>query len=58
MPGNSERRKKVAMKKVVSGEIEECGCGIEDLEPVAVRENRLMSWRRLVGLREEGGDER
>lgn len=46
------------MKKVVSGEIEECGCGIEDLEPVAVRENRLMSWRRLVGLREEGGDER
>jgi hypothetical protein len=48
------------MKKVVSGEIEVCCCGIGDLSPVA--DKKLMSWRGLVGQEREegrdGGDER
>jgi hypothetical protein len=49
VPGKRESRKKVAIRKVVNGEIDVWFCGIGELRPVNVRGKRLMSWQRVVG---------
>jgi hypothetical protein len=52
VPGNSDSRKKAAMKKVVSGEMELWCCDIGVL--AALHTMWLMSWRGLVGQAQVG----